>query len=138
MRSLAQQAGARHSQPPTPTDGAEVGDETTVRLISRNCNDVSWNSAGSLSFNLGHGGVRWPNMSERDDYLRRLSEADAHIAEAECAVTEQMAQVEALRLAGRDTAGAERELMAFQETLAVLQDHRASINKAIEQLDGGG
>jgi hypothetical protein len=61
----------------------------------------------------------WPNMSERVDYLRRLREADAHIAEAGRAVTEQMAQVEALRLAGKDTAGAQRELMAFQETLAV-------------------
>jgi hypothetical protein len=77
-------------------------------------------------------------MSERDDYLRRLGEADAHIAAAEHAVTEQMAQVEALRLAGKDTAGAERELTAFQETLAVLQDHRAGINKAIEEIDGGG
>jgi hypothetical protein len=47
-------------------------------------------------------------MSERDDYLRRLSEADAHIAEAERAVTEQMAQVEALRLAGKDTASGAR------------------------------
>jgi hypothetical protein len=77
-------------------------------------------------------------MSERDDYLRRLGEADAHIAEAERAVTEQMAQVDALRLAGKDTTGAERELVAFQETLAVLQDHRASINKAIEQIEGRG
>jgi hypothetical protein len=77
-------------------------------------------------------------MSERDDYLRRLGEADAHIAEAERAVTEQISQVEALRLAGKDTTGPARELMAFQETLAVLQDHRASIKKAIEQIDGGG
>jgi hypothetical protein len=76
-------------------------------------------------------------MSERVDYLRRLREAEAHIVEAERAVNEQLAQVEALRLAGKDTAGAERELTAFQETLAVLQDHRAGINKAIEQLDGG-
>jgi hypothetical protein len=77
-------------------------------------------------------------MSERDDHLKRLGEADAHIAAAEHAVTEQMARVEALRLAGKDTTGAARELMAFQETLAVLQDHRASIKKAIEQIDGGG
>jgi uncharacterized protein YdeI (YjbR/CyaY-like superfamily) len=76
-------------------------------------------------------------MTERDDYLRRLGEADTHIAEAERAVAEQIAQVEALRLAGKDTTQPERELMAFQETLAVLLDHRASINKAIEQLDGG-
>ena len=76
-------------------------------------------------------------MTEGEEYLRRLGEADAHIAEAERAVAEQMAQVEALRLAGKDTTQPERELMAFQETLAVLLDHRASINKAIEQLDGG-
>ena len=76
-------------------------------------------------------------MTEGEEYLRRLGEADAHIAEAERAVAEQMAQVEALRLAGKDTTQPERELMAFQETLAVLLDHRASINKAIEQIEGG-
>ena len=76
-------------------------------------------------------------MTERDDYVRRLGEADAHIAEAECAITAQIAQVEALRLAGKDTTG-RRELMAFQGTLAVLQDHRASIKKALEDIDGGG
>jgi hypothetical protein len=74
---------------------------------------------------------------ERDAQLKQLAEADAHIAEAERAVTEQMAQVEALRLAGQDTAMAERELTAFQETLAVLQDHRATIIKAIEKIDAG-
>jgi len=30
---------------------------------------------------------------------------------------------------------AEREVTAFQETRAVLQDHRAAVIKAIEQLD---
>ncbi|XIA64175.1 hypothetical protein ACFIOY_35555 [Bradyrhizobium sp. TZ2] len=65
--------------------------------------------------------------------MKRLAEADAHIADAECAVIEQMAQVEALRVAGRDTAIAERELM----TLAVLQDHRALIIRAIEQIGAG-
>jgi hypothetical protein len=67
--------------------------------------------------------------TERDDQLRRLVEADAHIVEAERAVAEQVAQVAALRLAGKDKATAERELAAFEETLAVLQDHRASIKK---------
>jgi hypothetical protein len=72
---------------------------------------------------------------ERDAQLQRLAEADAHIAEAQGAVTNQMAQVEALRLAAQDTTMAERELTAFQETLAVLQDHRASIINAIEKID---
>ena len=74
---------------------------------------------------------------EREAEVKKLAEADAHIADAERAVTEQMAQVEALRLAGHDTAAAERELTAFQETLAVLQDHRAAIIKTIEQIDAG-
>jgi hypothetical protein len=74
---------------------------------------------------------------ERDAQLRRLAEADAHIAEAERAVTKQMAQVEALRLAGQHTTVAERELTAFQETLAVLRDHRANIIKAMEKIDAG-
>jgi flagellar motility protein MotE (MotC chaperone) len=74
--------------------------------------------------------------TERDDQLRRLAEADAHIVEAKRAVAEQGAQVAALRLAGKDTATSERELAAFEETLAVLQDHRASIKKTIEQIEG--
>ncbi len=74
---------------------------------------------------------------EREAEVKKLAEADAHIADAERAVTEQMAQVEALRLAGHATAVAERELPAFQETLAVLQDHRAVIIKTIEQIDAG-
>ncbi len=73
----------------------------------------------------------------REAELKRLAEADAHIADAERAVTEQMAQLEALRAAGHDTAMAERELTAFRETLAVLQGHRAVIIKAIEQIDAG-
>jgi hypothetical protein len=44
-----------------------------------------------------------------------------------------------LSVSPKDAAGrpdrAERELTAFQETLAVLQDQRASINRAIEQID---
>jgi hypothetical protein len=48
-----------------------------------------------------------------------------------------MAQVEALRAAGRDTAMAQRELTVFRETFAVLQDHRAVIIKRLEQIDTG-
>ena len=74
---------------------------------------------------------------DRAAELKRLNEADVHIAEAERAVAEQMAQVAALRVAGQDTAIAERELTAFQETLAVLRDYRAVIMKTIEQIDSG-
>ena len=73
---------------------------------------------------------------DRESELKRLAEADLHIAEAERAVTQQMAQVEALRVAGHDPTSAERELTAFHETLAVLQDHRAAIVKTIEQIEG--
>jgi hypothetical protein len=45
-------------------------------------------------------------MPERHDYLKLLGEADAHIAEAERAITEQMTQAEALRLAGPNECGA--------------------------------
>jgi hypothetical protein len=75
--------------------------------------------------------------ADREAELKRLAEADAHMADADRAVTEQTAQMEALRLAGHDTAPAERELAAFQETLAVLQDHRAAIIRTIEQIDAG-
>jgi hypothetical protein len=74
---------------------------------------------------------------DREAELKRLAEADAHVADAERAVTEQMAQVEGMRRAGHDTPIAERELTAFQETLAVLQDHRAMIIRTIEQIDEG-
>jgi hypothetical protein len=73
--------------------------------------------------------------ADREAELKRLAEADAHIVDADRAVTEQSAQVEALRLAGHDTGPAERDLAAFQETLAVLQDHRAAIIRTIEQID---
>jgi hypothetical protein len=75
--------------------------------------------------------------ADRDAELKQLTEADAHIAETERAIAEQIAQLEALRLAGQDTAMAERELAAFEETLAVLQDYRAAIIKSIEQIDAG-
>ena len=67
---------------------------------------------------------------DRAAELKRLNEADAHIADAERAVAEQMAPVETLRVAGQDTAIAERELAAFQEALAVSRDHRAVINSS--------
>ena len=74
--------------------------------------------------------------ADREAELKRLAEGDTHIADAESAIAQQMAQVEALRVAGHDPTSAERELTAFQETLAVLQDHRAAIVKTIEQIDG--
>jgi hypothetical protein len=40
MRSLAWQAGAQHSQPPTPTDGAEPVMRNTMRPISSGCNEI--------------------------------------------------------------------------------------------------
>ena len=75
--------------------------------------------------------------ANREDELKHLAEADAHMADAERGLTNQMTQLEALRLAGQDTATAERDLTAFQETLAVWQDHRASIMRAIEQMGAG-
>jgi hypothetical protein len=75
--------------------------------------------------------------ADRDAELKRLATADAHIAETDRAIAEQIAQLEALGLAGQDTAMAERELVAFEETLAVLQGHRATIVKAIEEIDAG-
>ena len=74
---------------------------------------------------------------EREAEVKKLAEVDVHIADAERAVTEQTAQVEAVRVTGHDTAMAERELTAFRETLDVLQDPRAVIIKIIEQIDAG-
>jgi len=42
--------------------------------------------------------------SDREAELKKLAEADAHIAEAEHAVVEQVANVDELRAAGHDTA----------------------------------
>jgi hypothetical protein len=74
---------------------------------------------------------------DREAELKRLAAADLHIADAERAVAEQIAKVDALGLTGQDTAMAERELIAFQETLTVLEDYRANILKAIERIDTG-
>jgi uncharacterized protein YPO0396 len=74
---------------------------------------------------------------DREAELKRLAAADLHIADAERAVAEQIAKVNALNLTAQDTAIAERQLMAFQETLAVLQDYRASIVKTIERIGTG-
>lgn len=82
-----------------------------------------------------HGRLGGKMNPDGEAELKRLAEADAHIADAQSAVTQQMAQVEAVRAAGHDPTSAERDLTAFQETLAVLQDHRAAIVEAIEQLD---
>jgi hypothetical protein len=74
---------------------------------------------------------------EREAELKRLAEADAHILDAEQALAEQTAQVQALQLAGQDIATAQRELIAFEETLAVLRDHRETIVQEIERIDAG-
>lgn len=74
---------------------------------------------------------------DREAELKRLVEADAHIADAERALADQTAQVQALQLAGQDIAKAQRELIAFEETLAVLRDHRETIIQAIERIDAG-
>jgi hypothetical protein len=74
---------------------------------------------------------------DREAELKRLSEADAHIAEAEIAVSRQMMPLEKLRRDGHDTALAERTLKSFQDTLQTMRAHRDEIVSTIEQIDQG-
>ncbi len=74
---------------------------------------------------------------DRTAEVERLNEADTHIAKAERAVTKQLATVEKLSRDGHDTAEALKQLGDFEAVLATMQDHRAAIVKAIEQIDAG-
>ena len=74
---------------------------------------------------------------DREAELRRLSQADTHIAKAERAVSEQMIEIEQLHLHGHDTALAQATLEQFENTLHVMRSHRNQIVKIIEKIDEG-
>ena len=73
----------------------------------------------------------------RDDELRRLSQADRMIAGAETALMAQIAYVDRQRVEGHDTALAERGLRAFIVNLEALKHRRELIARTISQLDRG-
>jgi hypothetical protein len=74
---------------------------------------------------------------DRESELQRLSEADQHIANAEAAITEQIARVHELRRDRHDAGKAEATLKVFQDTLQTLREHRALIFQTIDQIDRG-
>jgi hypothetical protein len=56
-------------------------------------------------------------LMDRKAELRRPSQADAHIAKAERAISEQTMEIEKLRRQAHDTALAEATLKQFEDTL---------------------
>lgn len=74
---------------------------------------------------------------DRNAELRRLAEADGHIAEAERHVSEQRIQVEKLGREGHDTSLALALLTQFEGTLATLRGNRDLIIQTIAEIDQG-
>jgi len=75
---------------------------------------------------------------DRQTQLRRLSDVDQLITNAETTVTKQIRTVDELRREdGHDTSEAEATLKAFQDTLQSLPQLRQQIINTIEQIDKG-
>jgi len=74
---------------------------------------------------------------DRQHQLRRLSDVDQLITNAETTVTKQIRIVDELRRDGHDTSKAEATLKAFQDTLQSLRQLRQQIINSIEQIDKG-
>ena len=73
----------------------------------------------------------------REAEVRRLNEADTHIADTERRITVQAAFVERLRMDGHDTAEAGRLLANIQDGLGAMLEHRALIVDMIRRIDAG-
>ncbi|SFK21106.1 hypothetical protein [Bradyrhizobium sp. Gha] len=74
---------------------------------------------------------------DRNAEVRRLNEADGHIAKAELALTKQLLVVDKLKADGHDTTEAKKQLQDFEDTLATLREHRGLIVDMIAQIDAG-
>ncbi|WP_298961095.1 hypothetical protein [uncultured Methylobacterium sp.] len=64
---------------------------------------------------------------DREAGVRRLNEADLHIADVERQITRQLLMIERLRADGQDALEAEHLLVAMHETLATYHEHRRLI-----------
>jgi len=74
---------------------------------------------------------------DRQTQLRRLSDVDQLITNAETTVTKQIRTVDELRRDGHDTSDAEATLKAFEDTVQSLRQLRQQIINTIEQIDKG-
>jgi len=74
---------------------------------------------------------------DRQTQLRRLSDVDQLITNAETTVTKQIRTVDELRRDGHDTSDAEATLKAFEDTAQSLRQLRQQIINTIEQIDKG-
>ena len=66
-----------------------------------------------------------------------LAQADQLIARAEMAIIELIAEFDKERVAGHDTAIAERTLRAFTDSLEALKERRELTRRTIQQIDCG-
>jgi hypothetical protein len=57
---------------------------------------------------------------DREAEVRRLAQGNAHISNAERAITDQMVELDELRRGGHDTKLAEQTLNSFEDTLQTL------------------
>ena len=74
---------------------------------------------------------------DRQHQLRRLSDVDKLITNAETTVTKQIITLDALRRDGHDTSKAEATLKAFEYTLLSLRQLRQQIINTIDKIDKG-
>lgn len=78
-----------------------------------------------------------PLNSHRDQELQHLSMAEAHVAGAERAISQQVERVEKLRGRGHDTRLAEETLRTFEDHLQQMREHRDGIKRTIQEIDRG-
>jgi hypothetical protein len=74
---------------------------------------------------------------DRSKGVAMLSQADRLIAEAERAIIDQIVDFDKDRVAGHDTAIAERTLRASTDNLKALRERRELIVRTIQQIDRG-
>lgn len=73
----------------------------------------------------------------REAEVRRLNEADTHIADTERRITAQETLVERLRADGHDAVEATRLLANIEDGLGAIRQHRALIVDMIRRIDAG-
>jgi hypothetical protein len=74
---------------------------------------------------------------DRAAEVRRLNEADSHIAIGERNVTQQRLIVDQHRARGQDAREAERLLAMLEQSLEAYQEHRQLIVEMIAQIEAG-
>lgn len=75
-----------------------------------------------------------PNLAFELDHLTK---ADVHIAAAECRIEEMRSNIQRFRELSLDTAASEAVLLALEDGLQILREHRQLIAAVIEGIRSG-